>query len=123
MRKYDRTVYQNFRSRDILVDGFDDIKKLLQYLYMSKDHKIVCNNGICDLEFSMTPGMTIMVRNMNFPDLPPTHREIDLAEMLGIIEMLEEMLPTEFPDSFKNRWDEVKTICAANMLQNKKNRG
>lgn len=30
MKKYDRTVYQDFRTRDILVDGFDDIKKLLQ---------------------------------------------------------------------------------------------
>lgn len=123
MKKYDRTVYQDFRTRDILVDGFDDIKKLLQYLYMSEDHKVVCNNGICDLEFSMTPGMAIMVRNMNFPDLPPTYRELNLAEMLGIIEMLEEMPPTEFPGSFKNRWEEVNTICVANMLQNEKNRG
>lgn len=117
---YDKTVYSDWRTRDILTYGFDEIKKLLQYLYMSENHKIVYNNGLCDLEMTMTPGMCLMIRNMNFPDFPPTHKEINLSEMMAIIEILEKTPATEFPNAFKNRWEEVKSICAANMLQNEK---
>ncbi len=115
--QYDRAVYSSFRTRDILTRGFDEIQILLRYLYMNEDHAIVFDNGLCKLEIKMTPSMDLTARNLNFPDFPATHRAIELPELLGIIEQLEETPAVEYPDSFANRWEEVKTICASTMVQ------
>lgn len=38
--------------------------------------------------------------------------------MLGIIDQLKENPATEYPNSFKNRWDEIVSITSANVAQN-----
>lgn len=57
------------RTNDILLDGFNDIRTLQRYLYMS-------------------------------------------------IDQLKENPATEYPNSFKNRWDEIVSITSANVAQN-----
>lgn len=37
---------------------------------------------------------------------------------LGIIDQLKENPATEYPNSFKNRWDEIVSITSANVAQN-----
>lgn len=120
MTTYDREVYRNFRSKDILVHGFDEITILLRYLYMSEEHFVVVDNGLCKLEIRMNPSMQLTAKNLNFPNVPASTRDIVLSELLGIIEQLEEAPATEFPKSFSNRWEEVKTICLGNLVHNHK---
>lgn len=119
MATYDREVYRKFRSKDILAHGFDEITILLRYLYMSEEHFVVVDNGLCKLEIRMTPSMQLTAKNLNFPDVPASTRDIVLPELLGIIEQLEEAPAVEFPQRFQNRWEEIKTICADNLVNNR----
>lgn len=119
MATYDREVYRKFRSKDILLHGFDEITILLQYLYMSEEHFVVADNGLCKLEIRMNPAMQLTAKNLNFPDVPASTRDIVLPELLGIIEQLEEAPAVEFPQRFQNRWEEIKTICAGNLVNNR----
>lgn len=105
------------RTNDVLLDGFNDIKVLFQYLYMSKEHSITVNNGVCDLNLSMDENLRIWQRNMNFPNLDSTVREIQLAEMLSIVEQLKEQKPQVYK-RFVNRWEEIKQITTINVAQN-----
>lgn len=105
------------RTNDVLLDGFRDIKILFQYLYMSGEHSITVNNGVCDLKLSMDENLRIWQKNMNFPDLDSTVREIQLAEMLCIVEQLKEQKPQIYK-RFVNRWEEIKQITTINVAQN-----
>lgn len=107
------------RTKDILVNGFEDIKILLQYLYMNKNNTITVSNGIVLLEFSLTENMTLMCQNTAFPELPATPRDLVLEEMLGCVEQLKEMDAEEFPDRFPNRWEEIKTITKGTLALNR----
>lgn len=59
-------------------------------------------------------------KNMNFPDLPDAcfSESMTNKTMLGIIDQLKENPATEYPNSFKNRWDEIVSITSANVAQN-----
>lgn len=105
------------RTNDVLLDGFGDIKVLFQYLYMSEEHSITVNNGVCDLNLSMDENLRIWQKNMNFPDLDSAVREIQLAEMLAIVEQLKEQKPQVYK-RFVNRWEEIKQITTINVAQN-----
>lgn len=58
--------------------------------------------------------------NMNFPDLPDAcfSESMTNKTMLGIIDQLKENPATEYPNIFKNRWDEIVSITSANVAQN-----
>lgn len=99
------------RKADVL-KGFDEIKTLFQYLYMDEDHYITVSNGICDLQIHMSENLLLRCKNMNFTDLPDSGRDIDLLELLNIIAQLKESKPVEFPERFKNRWEEIKSIAS-----------
>lgn len=73
------------RTNDILLDGFNDIRTLQRYLYMSDEHYIEIENVI---------GVKLRIR------------------------MGENLHSTEYPNSFKNRWDEIVSITSANVAQN-----
>lgn len=109
------------RTKDILLNSFDEVKVLYQYLYMSPDHKIRVNNGLCDLEISMTDSLGFRAVNLNFPDnLPLDYTEtMTLAQTLGIIEYLKSQPAVEYVGSFKSRWDEIKTITKTDVALNK----
>jgi hypothetical protein len=99
------------RTVDILFE-LEEIPTLLQYLYMSKDHYITVNNKVTNLEIRMTDGCYFKAKNLSFPDVP----ELDYTDMmtipnmLGIIDQLKHVHPVEFPNAFKSRWEEIKTI-------------
>lgn len=101
------------RTKDILLKGFEDIKILQQYLYVDESHVIQVENTIgVLLEISMNDKCRYLSRNMNYPDFPPMDftSSMDIDTMLGIIEQLKEQESKEFPQTFKNRWEEIKTM-------------
>ena len=106
------------RNNTILIRGFDDIVILLRYLYMNENHKVVVDNSLCRLEIGLRPDLRFSVKNLNFPLLPDSVRALELDEMLAIIDQLEEEPAQEYPDSFKNRWEEIKDITLNNLALN-----
>lgn len=109
------------RTNDILLDGFNDIRTLQRYLYMSDEHYIEIENVIgVKLRIRMGENLHYYCKNMNFPDLPDAcfSESMTNKTMLGIIDQLKENPATEYPNSFKNRWDEIVSITSANVAQN-----
>lgn len=104
------------RNLDVLY-SLDDIAIFYQYLYSDKDHKISFNNGMhgpfeATLVLQMDEDLHITCGNTNFPDLPALSWDSDMypANILGIIEKLKTQPAENFPQTFANRWEEIKQI-------------
>lgn len=106
------------RSKDILLNGFEKIKILLQYLYMSEEHSITVNNGMTDLKIFMDDKGNFKSQNMSFSDIPPMSIELGVQNLLGCIEQLKEQKPTLDYGDFGTRWNEIEKICKANTALN-----
>ena len=112
------------RTKDILLDKFEDIKILQQYLYMGEDHFIIVTNSIgVKLEIRMNENLDYYCKNTNFPDLPESCWSSTMTNrtMLSIIEQLREEPPLEF-SMFESRWEEIKSVCCANLSLNSLNK-
>lgn len=108
------------RNKDNLL-AIEDVKTLMQYLYLSPDHKVEFKNSIgVPLTLSMTDDCEIMCSNGNFPDLPPMAwtSTMTLPVAIGVVDILKKMPAVEYPETFESRWEEVKGICLANMALN-----
>lgn len=110
------------RSKDILIDGFEEIKILCQYLYMSEEHFIVVENPFTKLKISMTEEGYFLSQNMSFPDLPPMKYDMTILNLIACISQLKEQKPSLDYGDFKSKWDEVKRVCMANVALNEFNR-
>jgi hypothetical protein len=99
----------------------EDIVILWQYLYMNEDHFITVDNGLTKLEIRMRDNCSFHAKNLNFPDLPDLEYTdmMIIPNMLGIIDQLKNVPAVEFPNEFKSRWEEIKTITQANVVQNR----
>lgn len=108
------------RNVDTLLE-FEDIIILYQYLYMDEDNFITVDNGVAKLEIRMNEHGYFHAKNLNFPDLPDLDYTdmMIIPNMLGIIDQLKNTEPTEFKTEFKSKWEEIKTITQANVVQNK----
>lgn len=107
------------RRSDILIEGFDNIERLCQYLYMSEDHKINVKNSIgVPLEIRMDENMRFKIKNLNFPDCPEICDDLTFETLLGIVDQLKEQDAVEFPNRFDNRWQEIEEITAMNLSLN-----
>lgn len=109
------------RTKDILTDGFENIKTLQQYLYMSEEHFIEVENSIgVKLQIRMGENLHYYCKNMNFPDLPDMcwSENMTIETMLAIIEQLSEKCAVEFPGRFDNRWEEIKMLTLTQMALN-----
>jgi hypothetical protein len=108
------------RDVDTLLE-LEDIVILWQYLYMNEEHFITIDNGLTKLEIRMRENGSFHAKNLNFPDLPDLEYTdmMVIPNMLGIIDQLKTVPSIEFPNEFKSRWEEIKTITQANVVQNK----
>ena len=110
------------RTKDVLVDVFEDIKILCQYLYMSDTNKIKIRNSIgVPLELYMDDNLRILCKNLNFPDVPPMDYSSEMHPdgLWSVIECLKEEPPEEIKNGrFDNRWEEIKNICRSNVALN-----
>lgn len=107
------------RTVSTLLD-LEEIPVLWQYLYMNEDHYVTVDNGVAKLEIRMRENCSFHAKNLNFPDLPDLEYTdmMIIPNMLGIIDQLKSIPPIEFED-FKSRWDEIRTITLANVVQNR----
>lgn len=107
------------RRSDILIEGFDNIERLCQYLYMSEDHKINVKNSIgVPLEIRMDENMRFKIKNLNFADCPEFCDDLTFETLLGIVDKLKEQDAVEFPNRFDNRWQEIEEMTAMNLSLN-----
>ena len=108
------------RNVPTLLD-LEEIPILWQYLYMNKDHFITVDNGVAKLEIRMREMYNFHAKNLNFPDLPDLEYTdmMVIPNMLGIIDQLKNVPPVEFKNEFKSRWEELRTITLANVVQNR----
>lgn len=109
------------RTKDILIDGFENIKILQQYLYMSEEHDVLIHNSIgVPLKIRMDENCIYRCQNMNFPDVPETNwsERMTIDETLNLIEVLKEEPAVEFPQRFENRWEEIKALTQTNVALN-----
>ena len=107
------------RTVNTLLD-LEEIPILWQYLYMNEDNYVTVDNGVAKLEIRMRENCSFHAKNLNFPDLPDLEYTdmMIIPNMLGIIDQLKNIPPVEFKD-FKSRWDEIRTITLANVVQNR----
>ena len=110
------------RTKDMLLDKFENIKILYQYLYMSEEHKILIHNSInVPLEIHMDENLHFWCKNLNFPDIDPMLYDstMNLNTVLDIIEILKETKAIELPNVFANRWEEIRAMTASNCALNR----
>ena len=105
------------RTKDTLLE-IGDVAIFYQYLYMSPEHNIIVNNGLTDLKFECTDNLHIVKTNMRFPEFGASIEPLDLSNILGIIDKLKEMPPNQYPETFKNRWQEIKEMTMGNLALN-----
>ena len=101
------------RDRETLMTGMNDLKLLLQYLYMDESHYVEVQNTLgVPLRIRMTDTCVFKVKNMNFPDVPEHSDELSIGTLLAITSQLRDVPAVEFPKRCNNRWDEIKSITA-----------
>ena len=103
------------RTKDNLL-GLHNISILFQYLYMSKDHYFIYNNGLTDLKVYMDDNFYIWTINLKYPDLAPMRQDYSVNTWLAIIDKLKEAKPIR--SYFENAWEEIFKITEANMFLN-----
>lgn len=104
------------RTREVLVKGFEEVKILMQYLYMNEEHKIKIPNGLTTLCLSMDENM----ETINYDSyLGFKHkRPMELSEWFSCIELLKEQ-PSDYEHGqFQNKWEEIKAITLMNVALN-----
>lgn len=111
------------KQNDVLVQGFEDIKTLYQYLYMDENNCIIIDNELTKLEIKMDKYCNFKMRDMSYPDLPPMEYNdmMTIEHMLSIIAQLKEVSPVIYPKTFESRWDEIKTIKSMTITLNECN--
>ena len=107
------------RNIDTLLE-MENISILCQYLYMNENNYILIDNGIAKIEIRMTENGFFKAKNLNFPDLPDLNHTKDMTvpNMLAIINQLRGVPAIEYPDSFENRWEEIRQITLSNLSLN-----
>ena len=104
------------RTKEVLVNGFEEIKTLMQYLYMNEEHKIKIPNGCTTLCISMDEDMNTKNydSHLGFVHLRP----MELSEWFSCVELLKEQ-PSDYKHGqLQNKWEEIKAITSMNVALN-----
>ena len=100
------------------LEMFDDINLLLKFLYLDESHYI---------DFKTPMGITFRMRMDDEgnlyryllslgEDAPRLHcYDITHLELNGFVKQLKEQPAVDFPETFKNRWEEIKEITKTNL--------
>ena len=108
------------RTKDDLID-IEEVSIFYQYLYLGM--AITFNNGLTNLTLTMDDNFCTKCVNENFPDLPPSNFTdmLTLPYVLGVINILKGSNAVEFPNTFGNRWEEIRSITLTQVGLNKAN--
>lgn len=105
------------RERSVL-KTMEDLKTILQYLYLDESHIIQVENIIqVPFELSMDDQGNLLGQNLNFPELPKTNwnEALTVPNIRDMVSQLKEQKAVQFPDSYPNRWEEIKGIVSIQM--------
>lgn len=105
------------RNKDTLLE-IGDVSVFYQYLYLSPEHHIIVNNSLTDLKFELNDSLRIIQTNMKYPQFGASNQPLDLTNILGIIDELKKTPPNQYPETFKNRWQEIKETTMGNLALN-----
>lgn len=108
------------RNKDML-NSFEDVTILCQFLYMNPVHYITVDNGMAKIEVRMDEHGYFFAKNLNFPELPDFNwtETMNVRNMLTIIYQLKNDKPEVWGESFNSRWDEIKNITLHNIALNR----
>lgn len=100
--------------------ALDEVNILLKYLYLSEDHFVEFKNKIgVRFKLWMKDDSTLVRKMINgVTDMEFTSDDINHKTLMGIIAQLKEQPASMFPDSFENRWDELKDLTMVNLALN-----
>lgn len=90
--------------------SFEDYSTLMQALGLG--HTITIDNGLAKIKIFMDENYNLKGLNLNFPHLPPYNYNEEMTfpnVILGVIPQLKKQPAIDFPNTFKNRWEELKT--------------
>ena len=106
------------RNKNLMLE-LTDISILLQYLYQSEDHEVRIRNPFTFLRYKMDYNLNMVCFNETFPELGWGYVQITFQELLAIKRLLEESVEDiKFPETFKNKWEEIKQMSLDNMWLN-----
>ena len=107
------------RNKDILQE-FEDVTLLNQFLYMNEDNYVDYFNGITTLRIKMNEDCEYLAINLAFPNLKPLKCSNDMTInfIRNIIENLKKQEPILKNTRFQNRWEEIKDTTLANLSLN-----
>ena len=105
------------RTREVLVEGFEEIKTLMQYLYMDENNYIAIPGTIITFQFFMNEDMEIY----NYDKYTGTKypRPLTISDWLACVERLKEQPSDCGYGNFSNKWEEIKTITLMQVALNK----
>lgn len=90
--------------------SFEDYSTLMQALGLG--HTITIDNGLAKIKIFMDENYNLKGLNLNFPHLSPYNYNEEMTfpnVILGVIPQLKKQPAIDFPNTFKNRWEELKT--------------
>lgn len=106
------------RNKSLMLE-LTDISILLQYLYQSEDHEVRIRNPFTFLRYKMDYNLNMLCFNETFPELGWDYVQVSFQELLAIKRSLEESVEDiKFPETFKNKWEEIKQITLTNGMLN-----
>lgn len=106
------------RNKSLMFE-LTDINILLQYLYQNEDHEVRIRNPFTFLRYKMDYNLNILCFNETFPELGWDYVQVSVQDLLAIKRLLEESVEDiKSPETFKNKWEEIKQITLTNGMLN-----
>lgn len=99
----------------------DEVNILMKYLYLSEEHSVIFQNTIgIQFKLSMTDDFELKREMLNgaVPGMILPCTDFTCNTLIAIIDQLKEQPAVEIPNSFKNRWEEVRTMTLGNLALN-----
>ena len=94
----------------------DEVNTLLKFLYLSEDNAVKFENSIgCVFELTMCDNGQLVRKSLSTPVQLEMTDNMDNMFLFAVIDQLKKQAAEVFPDSFKNRWKEVKSLCQVNL--------
>lgn len=112
------------RDKTILLESFEEIKILQQFLYMDANNSVSMKNKLgVVVQIRLTDDLQYLGKNLQFPNVPEMNFDGEMTPrvFLELIRQLKSQPATSNTSRFKSRWEEICGITLANLALNKNN--
>lgn len=110
------------RDKTILLESFEEIKTLQQFLYMDADNSVSMKNKLgVVVQIRLTDDLQYLGKNLQFPNVPEMNfdGEMNLKVFRELIQQLKLQPAISNTSRFKSRWEEICEVTLANLALNK----